>query len=116
MLGPWKPLLEGDLARRARLAVHEVAEALRNPRADWLNSVARGRFETLAAHDPWATLLYAYLAETEERPEDDALSERMLDQSVDNLADTAKQPGLFGGFTGIGWMVAHLTDGSDPDA
>ncbi|HVS00322.1 MAG TPA: lanthionine synthetase C family protein, partial [Thermoanaerobaculia bacterium] len=113
----WRPLLQGDLADRAREAAETVALAL--PLASgWLPMPMSPETETawnasLAAGDAGFSLLYAYLAlgqnasggDSEENA-DTALA--LLDRSSEAVAAVPMSDSLFTGFTGIAWVTEHL--------
>jgi hypothetical protein len=115
---PWKPLLDGDLARRALQAAEDVARALERytPPADDL------RLPSLAGAAGEA-VLHTYLAlHTGDEQQADRAAAR-LDTAVEALATTVMPPGLYGGFSGVAWVVEHLQarlfepdpDGDDPN-
>jgi hypothetical protein len=102
----WRPLLEGELASRAREAVDSIAAAL----------------ATESARDAAdRALLFGYLAMTSDaknHAKDHAKhhaerSGRLLDDAFDALATTPMGPALYGGFSGIAWVAEHLASKFD---
>ncbi|MCP4655950.1 MAG: lanthionine synthetase C family protein [bacterium] len=107
--GTWHPLLEGEMAEEAWKVVLEVAAALR------ISATEEGPAEGtdppeagLAGGTAGLALFYSYLAEarSDEGLADVAVS--YLDQAIDTLASMPTGPGLYGGFTGVGWTAEHL--------
>ncbi|HEX2832458.1 MAG TPA: lanthionine synthetase C family protein [Thermoanaerobaculia bacterium] len=97
MKARWRPLLEGELASRAREAVDSIAAAL----------------ATESARDAAdRALLFGYLALTGGAPDDaNHYAERsgqLLDVAFDALATTPMGPALYGGFSGVAWVAEHL--------
>ena len=100
---PWRPLLDGELAERARDAVLAVAEALCRPEV--VGSIHRpGLSRGHASRALFLTYAAAGLGEP-----------RWLEAAADALAAAgealASEPvgvELFGGFTGVGWTFQHL--------
>ncbi len=116
-MSDWHPLLEGDLAARAREAVEAVSLAL--PIATgWLPMPMSPEAETawkasLAAGDAGYALLYAYLALDRNAGgvdfEDHAETTlALLDRSSEAVAAVPMSDSLFTGFTGIAWVTEHL--------
>src|SRR6185295_12169441 len=118
--GSWKPILTGALADEARQAVEDVAMGLENTAegaeaapagAGGENSEAAAPFAdaSLASGDSGLALFYAYLALDRE---DEHAADRAvvhLDRAIEALASQPLSPGLYSGFTGVGWTVEHLT-------
>lgn len=110
--GSWRPLLEGDLAARAREAVSAIAEAVRTAPPpeiahEWARTV---REATLAAGKPGMALLFGYLARAG-GPDSERyleLTESCLDEAVEALSRVPMTPGLYSGFTSVAWTAEHL--------
>lgn len=102
MTARWRPLLEGELASRAREAVDSIAAVL-----------ATGSPRDAADR----ALLFGYLAMTSDAHEsanDHAeRSGRLLDDAFDALATTPMGPALYGGFSGVAWVAEHLAGNFD---
>jgi hypothetical protein len=97
----WQPILGGDLAERARIAVRAIGDSLAAADVD-----ARD-----AAH---VALFWAYAsglfddAETEER------YAAAVDRLVDSIGAGFSAHALFGGLAGDGFVIAHVaSDGGD---
>jgi hypothetical protein len=92
-MGTWRPLLDGEQARRARSLVDEIAGRLTSPAVEPGLSDAAGR-----------ALLFAYLGN------DDA-SDAQLDAALSHIDELG--PSLFTGIAGLAFVLAHL--GHDVD-
>jgi lantibiotic biosynthesis protein len=108
----WEPLLTGDLAEQADLAVSAISEALQGPLPD-VNSYS------LSAGHSGVALFFGYLslARSEEKFAD--LASEHLSQAVDSVAaDPSPALGLFSGLSGLGWTWHHLSQilGEETDA
>jgi hypothetical protein len=94
----WRPLLEGELAARAKDAVRAIAEALPEP----ANPTLAGK--------AGVALFHGYLARNALAADVHAeRADRLMDQAADALATTPMRPPLHGGFTGIAWAAEHLS-------
>lgn len=113
----WHPLLQGDLASRAREAVEAVSLALPGA-SGWLPLAMSPEAETawkasLAAGDAGSALLYAYLALDQSAAGDDSEDHvetalALLDRSAEAVASVPMSDSLFTGFPGIAWVTEHL--------
>jgi class I lanthipeptide synthase len=99
----WTPLLEGELADRARAAIAGIAEALRDPPPSWHVG------PTLADGTAGLAILYAYLDR-----EDDAATH--LECAMDAVGDVPMPPSFHRGFVGVAWAAQHLVPDRDDDA
>ena len=63
---------------------------------------------TLANGTAGLAVFFSYLATTWGEPGDAETATTLLERSIDALAAAPMTPGLFDGFTGIGWMAEHL--------
>jgi hypothetical protein len=110
----WGPLLDGELAARARDAVAAIAEALaeRQPPAAAAQGARGGvpRPPTLSRGTSGLALFFGYLARHGGAAADRhvELAELYLDEAISAVADIPLGAGLFGGFTGVGWTAEHL--------
>jgi len=118
----WRPLLGGALADRALDAVRSVGKVLAGPLPDWgpLEGApeARGgrRPASLAGGTAGVALLFAYLAEAGVDPDGFEMASELLDESAETLATVVTDPSFYGGFSGVAWAVAHITNpADDPD-
>jgi len=94
---PWRPLLEGDAAARARRAIAAIADEL----APWT-----GDDPSLSAGHAGLALLHGYRC----LDGDNASEARAVDALAGALEQVAVQPApwLFFGFGGIVWATQHL--------
>jgi lantibiotic modifying enzyme len=108
---PWRPLFSGDTAAQALGIVQEIAAATSSgafaPPGNVHPSVAsawQSSLDGLAGQ----SLLHAYLAfqGTGDAYADTAID--LLDQATDAVAELRLPPGLYFGFSGIGWVTTHL--------
>jgi len=96
----WAALCDGPLRDAALGTIAEIADALREIRvAD----------STLTGHAGIA-LLYGYLRRTDGDDRWDAPLMFHLEQALDGAARDPLPPGLYGGFAGTAWVVAHEID------
>ena len=102
---PWTPLLEGDLADRARATVDDIAAAIA---ADAGEDEDSRRSASLAGGRAGRALFHAYLAQATGAEAQADLAARRLEEAVDELASAPMGPGLYSGFTGIAWATEHL--------
>jgi lantibiotic modifying enzyme len=97
----WRPLLAGELAERARLAVEEIAVALT---AKPTEPIHPGFADGAAGR----ALYYAYLGAAWPGRGYAEMVDRYLVRAIDALAETAMAARLYGGFVGIAWVAEHL--------
>jgi lantibiotic modifying enzyme len=126
MQGGWRPLLCGALCDRARQVVEEIAEALRPQPATLLSGEPvlatheAALFASLSSGAAGLAIFFAYLAQLDGRAEQGAQVVTLLEQAMEGVSATPMSPALHGGFTGVGWSVAHLVgrfiDPGDEDA
>jgi hypothetical protein len=99
----WQPILEGELAARARRAIAELARALpAHLDASTELSLGLGR--------PGGALFHAYHGAARGDADEVAYAHAVLERCGDTLADAVLPPGLYDGFTGLAWVTAHLGD------
>jgi hypothetical protein len=110
----WHPLLQGDLATRAREAVAAIASALPEasvaPPPGASSEGAAAWRSTLASGRAGQSLFYAYLSlEDSERGDAAAdLSLAFLDEAAEGAATVPMSESLYSGFPGIAWVTEHL--------
>ncbi len=100
------PILDGEVGAQAREVILAIAQALRQPRAVLLpEERAAG---SLAGGCAGLAVFYASLAESGlvDAAEESAVD--FLNEAVEAVGAARSTPGLFGGFTGTAWAVAHL--------
>lgn len=104
----WRPILEGSLAERASMAVHEIVKELPGP------SVAEISDFSLAGGTAGLAILCGYLAQA--GYDDDENAAQFLEQAIKALSTEQIGPSFYGGFAGIAWVTQHLqTQLMDPD-
>ncbi len=99
--GTWRPLLAGQQADQAHLAIRAIA--------DELHAAQPLSNEPSACHYAELALFYTYLERAGVYP-GAAIAERCIDQAFDAVAAQRLWPALYGGFTGVGWVIAHVLD------
>ena len=105
----WRPILEDEWAEQAWMVIRDVAAAVPDAAlGDDFVSVDPSRLATLASGSAGQALFYAYLAEATCDEAYADLAEHRLDHAIEVLANVAMPPGLFTGFTGVGWVAQHL--------
>jgi lantibiotic modifying enzyme len=115
----WEPLprRDGDAARRARLlaAIAAVAEALETPVTDLGHARPPSQAVDLADGSAGTALLFAYLSRASrgvsELGDPDRWAEvasHHLEHAIQGVGAIALGPGLFAGFTGVAWSMAHV--------
>ena len=133
---PWKPVLEGKLAQEAHIAVEAIADALRVDNLDdrqeaairaSLASIRETPVQPQDLHAPKASLasgtagialFWAYLAHATQRDADAERAAACLDAAIDTVAHDPMTASLYGGYTGVAWVVEHLNQrffGDDGD-
>jgi lantibiotic modifying enzyme len=108
----WRPVLAGDLAVAALVAVDAIAAELPAVAA-WLTPGAAPDLEpfssaALATGDPGQALFYAYLALHAPDAEASQRAIDRLDRATDCVAALPLGDSLYSGFPGIGWVNEHL--------
>ena len=108
---PLLPLLDRELAARARAAVEDVAAAVAEtapPPAELQPQARAALTASLSSGAAGRALLFAYLARAtgEERWAD--VAERLLDEAAEVVATSPLLPGLYSGWIGPAWVTAHL--------
>jgi len=103
----WSPILEGESAARAASAVSAVAEAIREGPLP-----ARNAGPSLASGEAGFALLFEYLDRACPETGYGDVAQQRLEQAIDALGSSVQTPGLYPGFTGVSWVVEHLTGGS----
>ncbi|HLU65970.1 MAG TPA: lanthionine synthetase LanC family protein, partial [Kofleriaceae bacterium] len=102
MSGAWRPLLDGDEARRARVVIDRVARALADGTRDG---------SSLEAGQAGIALMMAALA----REGDEEAADRAV-AAAERAADALPEaPWLLSGMAGIAWVIEHVRDLIEPD-
>jgi lantibiotic biosynthesis protein len=98
----WKPPVDGELKARCLQVVDEIAAQLpsaADPLADEY-SLAGGRSGLAVA--------FSYFHQHLPNHGFDATASEHLGKAIDRMVEEPLPPGLYDGFTGIAWAVAHL--------
>jgi lantibiotic biosynthesis protein len=104
----WRPILDGDLAERARTTVHQIVDGLPSPSSPEVSDVS------LSGGSAGLSILCAYLSRAGLDGDENAA--QFLSHAVNYVSSEPMGPSLYGGFTGIAWAVAHLNEQLlDPD-
>ncbi len=96
----WQSILPGPLREQAQQALVDICAELGTA----IPADAREGPELLSQY----ALLHAYLGLAWNSTEHAAKANTFLEQSIERLAETPIAPALYGGFTGIAWIVEHL--------
>lgn len=95
----WKPLLTGEDAQRARRHLAEIVRDLET-------------HATASNPDPWhaasLSLLFAYLFLDSGEERHEQLADHFVDRAIEGTGETQLGASLYGGFTGVGWVLEHL--------
>ena len=105
----WGPILDGGLADEAREAVEAIASGLRA----WYTSLAREAVQdsSLAGGLAGVAVFFEYLGRASGRVDDVGMAALLLGRAAAGLSAGPRRAGLYEGFTGVIWAVAH-TQGS----
>jgi lantibiotic modifying enzyme len=103
----WSPILEGEEAAQAVAAVTAVAEEIGETPFS-----ARSAGPSLAGGEAGGALLFEYLDRVRPGTGYGEIAQQRLERAIDLLASSTQTPSLYGGFTGIAWVVEHLQGGS----
>jgi len=95
----WTPLLSDTDADRAREAVGEIADAVRDPKTFEIDPELTG--PGLAGGSPGAAVLFAHLGQNETALE-------FLDRALERASDDTPSLPLYVGTPGVGWTLAYL--------
>jgi len=102
----WPPLLSGEEADEARATIEQIAGELRT------HLPLGGMFQPahFSLRDGYAgiALFFAYLHLTSARKDDRDYAVEVLDRAVDGVTEMVARPGLYTGFSGVGWVLEHL--------
>jgi len=102
----WRPLLHGEIARRALDIANAIIEEI----------VARSTDDaTLADGAAGHALVHAYSASVSPGHRTDDTASRELDRAIDAVASTEMTPSLYAGFLGVAW-TAQLLSGAGMDS
>ncbi len=112
MRAKWKPLLQGELSREARVVLSSLYMALSQPSESWVsgwpNRQARGESRiSLSNGYAGLSIFFAYASALGEKGNRERAA-FFLNQSIERLAETEAGASLFSGFPGVAWASTHL--------
>ena len=113
VLSPWQPLLRNDEAQGVLQSLHEIAELLQNPdeaQLGTLDSDFQGRSFSLGSGSAGVAVFLAYLEKSGLFPGARQAAYEQMNRAIEAVASEFSFPGLYGGFTGVGWAVEHVTN------
>src|ERR1700674_702706 len=110
--GPWLPILpDGDHARvagRVEQAIDELAAALASPEGS-ASAAGGSRWQALADGPAGLALFFHYLDRARPGQGHDEHALAHLETAIAATAETMATPELYGGFSGVAWVLEHLT-------
>lgn len=103
----WRPILDGELAERCRLAIDDILAELRKPghRAQGIGMASGQAGRAVFCH---------YLGRARKDPALAAQAEEWLNTAAEELQEGVHGPSLYSGFTGLAWAFQHI-QGPQPD-
>ena len=109
----WQPLLTGSLADKARETVLAIADVLREPPVstppEGMEQEAVPAYHLgLCTGRAGLAVFFAYLSEAGLLPDAEELAWKFLDDAEEGVATEWMGASLCEGFTGVGWVHAHL--------
>lgn len=113
----WQPITDADSREAAWSVVEEIDRCLSDHLRTGDAGSVRQRNPTLAGGTSGLALFFAYLDAARPGSSAGERALEVLDQAIDDLAEGELASPLYSGFTGVGWVVEHLTreffDGDD---
>jgi hypothetical protein len=110
--GPWIPILpDGDDPHGAASVgrvIDELAAALA-PVAETPSAAETARAQALADGPAGQALFFHYLDQARPGQGHDERALQHLETAIAATAETMTAPGLYGGFSGVAWVLEHLT-------
>lgn len=101
---PWSPLLTAADAERALKVAEEIAVDVRSRLAASNLEIGPG----FAGGAAGLALFFSYLDQARPSEGYDDLAMELLEQSIAATAEKSMVPSLYGGFSGVAWVVEHL--------
>ncbi|HEV2991573.1 MAG TPA: hypothetical protein VG759_24270, partial [Candidatus Angelobacter sp.] len=111
VLSPWQPLLRNHEAQGVLQSLREIAELLQNPdeaQLGTLDSDFQGRSFSLGSGSAGVAVFLAYLDKSGLFPGARQAAFEQMNRAIEAVASQFSFPGLYGGFTGVGWAVEHV--------
>ena len=93
----WEPILDGELAERAWVAIRELADAL----------------ATAETPPSDAALIWTYLSSSLDDDKTTSATETALTNFARSIEAGIRGPALWGGLAGAGWIANHVADDVD---
>jgi hypothetical protein len=108
---PWLPILADHHAAAAAEALDEIAAALAppTPSADADPENAAVRSQSLADGPAGKALFFHYLDQARPGQGHDERAVAHLEEAIGATGEAFSAPGLYGGFSGVAWVLEHLT-------
>lgn len=103
----WQPLTDPATRRRCWKLIEEIEDCLLERLSPGSAPPADG--PGLGDGEAGVALFFAYLHAARQDPESGNRAVDALGRSVEALAAKSLPPSLYGGFSGVGWLVEHLT-------
>jgi lantibiotic modifying enzyme len=111
--GPWLPILpDGDHASGAggvERAIDDLAAALAPPPGEADSAAGAPGAQALADGPAGPALFFHYLDRARPGQGHDERALAHLEAAIAATAETMTVPGLYGGFSGVAWVLEHLT-------
>lgn len=100
----WRSIITGDLSNQITLVIQEIAQAINKS----LSSSLGNNSQISPSMKAELAIFYAYLAKAFSHTEYDEIALALLSEAMDGVAESRMALWLYGGFTGVGWTIAHL--------
>src|SRR5260370_27054381 len=97
----WRPVLDPDLEQQAWEAIDAISGARDRP--------VEGEGGRRAYQIANQAMLHAYLGVARSSDASQEVARQLLEVAIDAVGDTQMTPALYGGFTGVAWVVEHLS-------
>ena len=109
----WSPLLEGKPAETAFATIAGIVESITGSARSTSNAEAQPCSidgACLASGQAGLAIFFAYLAQVDGFESSTQAADGFVDAAIDAVARTNMSASLYGGFPGIAWAIAHLSD------
>jgi lantibiotic biosynthesis protein len=100
----WQPVLSGEMAARALETVRAIAAELAELNGSKIDE------PSLAGGSAGLALLYSYCGQAEPGDDDEQIAVECLSRAIEAVGAMDLGPSLYGGFTGVAWVIQHLRD------
>lgn len=105
----WQAIIDPESRQRYWSAIEKIERDLLKVSVPGASTGPAGENPLLASGTSGLALFFAYLDAARQDTEAGDHAVELLGRSIDALAQLTLPPSLYGGFCGIGWVVAHLT-------